>query len=100
MTHEQKIPPVMRVRNVVLAEKNNRGLHLTMVNGTWSVVPVVGDAFQVLKTDDSGEYAEFYVSHRIFREVPESERPPGVSDPVAMFDAVAVVIQRPVQWQP
>ena len=91
MTTETK-PPKLKVHKILLIEKNNRGLDVVM--RPMRAVPVVGDAFQMLKRDDSGEYAEYVIVNRIFREHPET--PSGVTT----FDLVCVVIQRPVQWQP
>ena len=85
-------PPELTLHKLLLVEKDNRGLNIEIL--PTGATPVVGDAFQILKTDDSGEYAEYVIVNRLFREVPNT--PPGV----AAFDLVCVVIQRPVQWQP
>lgn len=82
----------LKIRKIILVEKSNRGLALELYQEVAGPVPAVGDAFQLLKSDDSGEYQEFFVRARIFREVPECND--------AIFDVVCVVIQRPVQWQP
>lgn len=84
--------PELMLHKLLLVEKDNRGLDIVML--PTGATPVVGDAFQILKPDDSGEYAEYVIINRIFREVPDT--PSGVT----AFDLVCVVIQRPVQWQP
>lgn len=91
MTTETR-PPKLKLRKILLVEKDNRGLNVVM--RPMRAVPVVGDAFQLLKSDDSGEYAEFVIINRIFRELP------GTPSGVTAFDLVCVVIQRPIQWQP
>ena len=87
-----KTPPILRIRHLILVDKNNRGLNVRM--RPVGAVSVVGDAFQLLKKDESGEYQEYVVVHRLFREVPDTP------EDVEAFDLVCVVIQRPVQWQP
>ncbi len=91
MIIETKTPELM-LHKMLLVEKDNRGLNIEML--PTGATPVVGDAFQILKSDDSGEYAEYVIINRIFREVPKT--PSGVT----AFDLVCVVIQRPIQWQP
>lgn len=91
-TTKKTKPPKLKVRKVLLVEKDNKGLNVVM--RPMRAIPVVGDAFQILKSDDSGEYAEYVIINRIFRELPET--PSGTTT----FDLVCVVIQRPVQWQP
>ena len=86
--------PEMVIRHIWLVEKSNQGLNVKLMKGLSSVVPVDGDIFHILKDDDSGEYAEYHVTHRIFREVTEA------GESTAMFDVVAVVIRRAVMWQP
>lgn len=86
--------PQMKIRKIWIVEKNNQGLNVKLENTLSSTIPTEGDAFQFLATDDSGEYIEYLVIHRILREVVDDGKP------TSTFDAVLVVIRRPLQWQP
>ena len=93
MSHEP-LPLALNVRRILLVEKSNLGLNLEMELAPLAVVPESGDAFQMLNPNGNGEYQEFHVVYRIFREVPDAP------EDVALFDVVCVAIRRPVQWQP
>lgn len=93
MTQDQERVELI-IRNVILVEKDNRGLNVQLSVGMATTVPIVGDAYQILKDDGSGEYQEYYVTSRIFREVTN------LGESTAMFDVVAVMVRRPLQWQP
>ena len=90
----QKVKPMV-IRSVVLVEKNNLGLYQELGISPTTTVPETGDSFQLLKPDESGEYCEYHVSHRLFREVPD---PKHVD--LAEFRVVCIMIRRAVQWQP